>query len=177
MGLTTELRYARTGSYQALDVPYALSTLSMLVVMPPRGALPGFQRRLTPGVLAGIERSLKSRRIQLRMPKFHVLAHDDLVPALSALGMPVAFSDRADFSGITTEVPLKIGAVQHAADLRVDEQGTIAAAATGLSMGATSAVPQPAVDVTLDHPFLLFLRDDATGAILFAGRITDPTRG
>jgi serpin B len=88
--------------------------------------------------------------------------------------MPVAFSDAADFSGITTQTSLKISAVQHAAYLRVDEQGTVAAAATGIAVEPTAIQVEPAPQLTLDHPFLAFLRDSATGAILFVAQVTDP---
>jgi len=108
------------------------------------------------------------------MPKFHLSFDTGLVPVLSELGMPIAFSDAADFSGITSQTALKISAVQHAANLRVDEQGTIAAAATGIAVEPTAIPVAPATRLTLDHPFLLFLRDDASGAILFVGQVTNP---
>jgi serpin B len=88
--------------------------------------------------------------------------------------MPVAFTDAADFSGITTGTALKISAVEHAADLQVDEEGTVAAAATGIGLEPTAVSPLPATRLTLDHPFLAFLRDDATGAILFVAQVTNP---
>ena len=90
--------------------------------------------------------------------------------------MPIAFSPQADFSGITTQTPLAISAVEHGADLKVDEAGTVAAAATGISIAPTAAAPGRVIQLTLDHPFLLFIRDDRTGAILFAGRVSDPTQ-
>lgn len=171
----TPLPFAQTHGYDAIELPYERSTLAMLIVMPPRGALPAFERTLTPGSLAAIAASLHSGRVKLQLPKFDLQIHTDLVPALSALGMPIAFSGSADFSGITTAVPLAIGTVQHGADLKVDEQGTVAAAATGASVVATAVAPVPAPLIDVNHPFLLFLRDRATGAVLFAGRVTDPT--
>jgi serpin B len=92
--------------------------------------------------------------------------------------MPVAFSDGADFSAITAPTSLKIAAVEHAATLKVDEAGTVAAAATGISLEPTAApVLGNVVSLRLNRPFLLFLRDDATGAVLFAARVNDPAAG
>jgi serpin B len=170
----TNLQYASGRSYQAVDLPYLGSTLSMLLVMPK--TLPAFQAHLTLTGLARIERALAPVRVRLQMPKLHLTVHADLVHALSTLGMPIAFTDNADFSGITARVPLKIGAVEHGADLTVDEQGTVATAATGVSFLPTAVAPSAATNLTLNHPFLLFLRDDRSGAILFAGRVSDPTR-
>ena len=178
MGLpATTLSFTKTKAYEAIELPYEHSTLSMVIVMPPRGALATFQRELTPASLGTVLASLHAGRVKLLLPRFHLTIHSDLVPTLSALGMPIAFSGNADFSGITTAVPLAIGTVQHGADLKVDELGTVAAAATGVSVVATAVAPLPAPTVDIDHPFLLFLRDSATGAILFAGRVSDPTAG
>ena len=178
MGLpTTALSFTKTKAYDAIELPYEHSTLSMVIVMPPRGALPAFQRRLTPASLDTVLASLHAGRVKLLLPRFHLAIHTDLVPTLSVLGMPIAFSPAANFTGITTAVPLAIGTVQHGADLKVDEAGTIAAAATGASVVATAVAPVPAPTVNVNHPFLVFLRDGATGAVLFAARVSDPTAG
>jgi serpin B len=110
------------------------------------------------------------------MPRFKLSLHTSLRRVLSGLGMPVAFSISANFSGITHQNQLMIHDVVHGATLKVDEQGTVAAAATGVTFVGSSAPGGPTVHLTLDHPFLVFLRDDASGAILFAGRVEDPTR-
>jgi serpin B len=172
----TSLDYASSRDYTAVALPYLGSTLSMLVVMPAPGTLAPFQKRLTATALNGIVASLAPTRVHLRMPKLHLKTHIDLVSVLSALGMPIAFSTAADFSGITASPPLAIGAVQHAADIAVDEQGTVAAAATGISIVATAVAPSKTTTFVVDHPFLLFLRDDQTGAILFTARVSDPTQ-
>ncbi len=176
MGLpATPLPFTTSRRYDAVELPYERSTLSMLIVMPRRHALPAFQRSLTPASLGALVAALHSGRVKVLLPKFHLMVHTDLVPTLASLGMPVAFSARADFSGITTAVPLAIGTVQHGAEVRVDEQGTVAAAATGASVIATAVAPAPAPTIDVNHPFLLFLRDRVTGAVLFAGRVNDPT--
>jgi serine protease inhibitor len=112
----------------------------------------------------------------LRMPKLHLTTQTNLVQVLSTLGMPIAFSGGADFSGITAKPSLAIGTVEHATDISVDEQGTVAAAATAVGLSGAEAPPARTVNLTIDHPFLLFLRDHQTSAILFAARESDPTR-
>ena len=79
----------------------------------------------------------------------------------------------ADFSGMTAQERLYIGAVVHQANIDVDEKGTETAAATAVEMVAAGAPAEP-VEITVDRPFIFALRDLDTGAILFLGRITEP---
>jgi serine protease inhibitor len=166
----TQLRYAANRSYRAVELPYRDSGLSMLLIMPASGTLSRFERNL---YLAAIEASLRPRTLGLAMPRFHLTAHVGLNGVLAALGMPLAFSARADFSRITKTPALQIQTVEHGADLRVDEAGTVAAAATGIALRPTLAV-RPAAQLVLDHPFLAFIRDRRTGTVMFAARVTDP---
>jgi serpin B len=122
---------------------------------------------------AGIVKGLSSREVILAMPKFGTESKLELGPVLAALGMPTAFTDAADFSGITKEQALQISAVIHQANIDVDEKGTEAAVATAVVMRAT-AMPAEPVTLTVDHPFLFALRDLESGAVLFLGRITEP---
>jgi serpin B len=92
---------------------------------------------------------------------------------LAKLGMPTAFSGAADFSQITTAAPLVIAFVKHAADITVDETGTVAAGATVVGVKVKKK-PRP-VSFNANRPFLFFVRDDQTGAVLFAGRLTQPS--
>ncbi|HEV3055154.1 MAG TPA: serpin family protein, partial [Solirubrobacteraceae bacterium] len=156
----TQFAYGRGAGYRAIDLPYLDSTLSMLVVIPATGTLPGFEGGLNLGALSRISRGLATARVALRMPRFKLSLHAELNDVLSALGMPLAFSDAADFSGITHSVALKIQAVEQGATLTADEQGTVAAAATGISTEPTALPSGPIVRLTLDHPFLFFIRDD-----------------
>jgi serpin B len=88
------------------------------------------------------------------------------------MGMPTAFTDQADFSGIDARGGLAISEVVHKAFVDVSEQGTEAAAATGITVSLTSArLPEPPVVFRADHPFIFLIRDTRTGAILFIGRL------
>ena len=171
------LPYAHGAGYQAIELPYRDSTLAMLAIMPASGTIARFEAALSVAGLARISGSLSNRFVNIAMPRVTLNLHSELNSTLSALGMPAAFQDSADFSGITAQVRLKLDAVEHAAVLKLDEAGTVAAAATGISVGPTAVNPIGEVSVTLNHPFLLFLRDRATGAILFAGRVTNPLAG
>lgn len=176
MHRTARLRYGAGPGYRAVALPYRSSTLSLLVVLPARQRLGSLQHRLDGRGLARITRGLSPRPVILRLPRFHLNTDVELRGALKKLGMRTAFSDTADFSRITTEVPLKVDFVKHAADFTVDEAGTVAAAATVVGIVPTSAQPRPRDPVVFNanRPFLFFLHDDRSGAVLFAGRLTDP---
>ena len=99
----------------------------------------------------------------------------ELSEILKAMGMPTAFSpDAADFSAITEAENLYISSVIHKAFVDVNEEGTEAAAATAVAMGAASAAPEPPKVFKADHPFVFIIRDTKSGAILFMGRVSDP---
>jgi serpin B len=172
-----EAQYGHGSAYQAIELDYADSGLSMLAVMPAQGTLAGFQRSLTAAALAAVLRSLALRNVDLQMPRVSLNLHTSLNDALSALGMPVAFTDGADFSRITRATGLTIHDVEHGAVMKVDEAGTVAAAATGVALTPTAVLGGPAIELSLNHPYLLFLRDRNTGAILFAARVANPATG
>jgi serpin B len=176
MHQAARLRYGAGRGYRAVALPYRSSTLSLLVVLPVRQRLGSLQHRLDGRGLARIARGLSARSVILSLPRFHLSTEAELTGTLKTLGMRTAFSEAADFSRITTTVPLKVAFVKHAADFTVDEEGTIAAAATVVGVVATSGPGRPvdAVKFNANRPFLFFLRDDRTGAVLFAGRVTNP---
>jgi serpin B len=177
MHQTESLRYGSGRGYRAVELPYRSSTLSLMVVLPVGRRLGSLQHRLGGRGLARIARGLSRREVILSLPRFHLNTETELAGALGRLGMPTAFGESADFSRITTATRLKIAFVRHVADLTVDEKGTEAAAATVVGIETTSAEapPRNAVSFNADRPFLFFLRDDRTGAVLFAGRLTNPT--
>jgi len=146
----------------------------MTVIVPDDMA--AFEKTVTVDTLGAITAALTGTQVALALPRFGIETQAELAPILAALGMPSAFDDRADFSGITAAQRLVISAVIHDANLEVDEKGTEAAAATAVVMGPTS-LPAQAVQLRVDRPFLFALRDLPTGAILFLGRVGDPSMG
>jgi serpin B len=119
---------------------------------------------------------MKTREVDLWLPRFKVTAAMNLKNGLSQLGMPLAFSDDADFSGLSTKEGLKISEVVHKAYVDINEEGTEAAASTAVIIAPTMARrdPHPPVVFRADHPFIYMIRDPDTGSILFLGRLTDP---
>ena len=159
--------------WNAAALDYAGDTTSMIVVVPDAGTFDAFEAGLTAtslgAILAGAQ---PSGGADLIMPKFKFETAVGLRDALSALGMPEAFSDGADFSGIDGGRDLSVQSVIHDAIIAVDEKGTTAAAATGIVVGTTSLPPT----LVVDRPFLFFIRHNPTGAILFQGRVVDPSK-
>jgi serpin B len=107
------------------------------------------------------------------MPKFKFDSEFSLKDNLIKMGMPAAFTDKADFSGMTEGPELYIDAVIHKSFVSLDEKGTEAAAATAVIMKLTS-MPVKTAEVTIDRPFIFLIRDIDTGAILFVGRVLNP---
>ncbi len=168
------LSYGAGRGYEAVQLPYRSSTLSLLVILPEGRSLQALERGLNAPALGRILARMKPAEVELSLPKFHLEARTELGPVLSALGMPLAFSAAADFSGIDPAERLAISRVLHAADIEVQEAGTVAAAATVVEIEASAiAVTPPAKPFDADRPFLYLLRDDRTGAVLFAGRLLD----
>jgi serpin B len=169
------LLYAKGKGYQAIELPYESSTFALLVLKP-SGSEAALEKTVTPALLARAEAGLRQTEVALKMPRFHVSLTAVLNPALKALGMSDAFSTSADFSGISS-TPLVLSLVKHEADFTVDEQGTIAVAATvgGISATAVEVPPKPKLTITLNRPFPFYLIDTKTGAVIFAGRLADPS--
>ena len=161
--------YIKGTGYQAVELPYSGKEIAMDIIMPDAGKFTSFESSMTADKIAGIIGSLKTGDLRVNMPKFKFDSSFSLKSALSALGMPVAFTDSADFSGMT-DAQLEIGDVVHKAFVAVDEAGTEAAAASGVIMEIAS-LP---TSVTIDQPFIFLIQDIKTGAILFVGRVMNP---
>ena len=175
--------YADVGDAEVLAIPYAGDAshrLSMLVVLPKAGKTTAtVEGELDAGAVTKWAGACQEASVNLSLPRFKTTGSFMLSPVLQKMGMTSAFGADADFSGIAqkTEEPLYISEVVHKAFVDVNEEGTEAAAATGVVLRALAAtLPPKTVDFKVDHPFLFFIRDDASGTILFAGRIEDPTK-
>jgi serine protease inhibitor len=166
--------YTEGTDYQAVELPYDGNELSMVILLPKADRFKAFEAALKAQQVKDILQNLKSSEVDLTMPRFKVESQFSLKKALASLGMPIAFSaSEADFSGMDGQKDLYISDVVHKAYVNVDENGTEAAAATGVVVGTTS-MPAKTYQVTLDHPFIFFIRDIQTGAILFLGRVSSP---
>lgn len=168
--------YAQGDGYQAIELPYDKHELSMLVVMPPAGQWSSFEKSLDAKRIDAIVKSLGSRRVALTMPKFKFESSFLLSDPLRGLGVRDAFvPNTADFSGMDGTHTLYISQVIHKAFVAADEAGTEAAAATAVVVAAGAIMlPEGPVILNIDHPFLFLIQDNATGAILFVGRVVNP---
>jgi len=173
--------YAALDGLEILEMPYAGSDLSMVIVLPGEvDGLPALERALTPTGVAGWLARLEETEVQVLLPRFRLEAKFVLNEVLSALGMPAAFkSGEADFTGMDgTPAWLYIALAIHQAFVEVNEQGTEAAAATAVIMAPKMALIELPVPVfQADHPFLFLIRERATGSILFLGRVAEPLAG
>ncbi|UCH87798.1 MAG: serpin family protein [Dehalococcoidia bacterium] len=172
MKQSEEFGYAEGEGYQAVSLSYGASGVSMVLLVPQAGQFEAFESSLNAERVDAIVKDLERWIVTLSMPKFDFESSFDLGETLATMGMPDAFSGAADFSGMTGSRELFISAVVHKAFISVDEEGTEAAAATGVAM--MESVPQGPVELTVDRPFVFLIRGSRTGAVLFAGRVVNP---
>jgi serpin B len=165
--------YAKGDNYQVVELPYDGQELSMVIILPDSGQFETFEEAMGYQNIKDVIENLERREVRLTMPKFEFDSSFSLKKALTEMGMPVAFSADADFSGMTGNKDLFVSDVIHKAFVSVDEAGTEAAAATAVIMDLT-AMPDTPVEVTLNRPFIFLIRDIETGAILFLGRVMNP---
>ncbi len=174
MKQTDVFRYAEGENYQAVEMNYKGNDFSMVVILPSEGRFESFESSLDKVGLDAILGALDRTTVDLKLPRFnHAGGAISLKSALSDLGMPVAFTDAADFSGIDGSTDLSISDVLHKTFISVDETGTEAAAATAVVI-VGSGMPSEPVEMHINRPFIFLIRQTSAGPILFFGRILRP---
>jgi serine protease inhibitor len=173
-GGATSMGWAEGPGWQAVNLAYAGGSLAMAVVVPDAGRLAEVEQGLDGAALGSVLSSFAPTAVVLQLPRWTHRNPLRLDEVLATLGMPTAFSNDADFSGMTTAAQLKIDALLHEAYIAVDEHGTEAAGATAGVMALLSAM-RPQIELTVDRPFLFVLHDTATATPLFIGRVSDPS--
>jgi serpin B len=160
---------------ELLELPYDSDRISMLVLLPDEGSeLAELEAKLSAGNLASwLSRMQPTRFRSVEIPRFESSMRLELRDALGRLGMPLAFTPEADFSGMTPSRPVWIDDVFHEARIRVDEEGTTAAGSSAVVLKKGPA-PREADLFRADRPFLYLIRDRQTGAVLFFGSLVDP---
>ena len=172
--------YTETGDLQMLSLPYTAKDnkgLSMVILLPRKNNLTAAVPYLDPANLSALEDSASTRQVEVYIPKFKVETQYSLPATLSAMGMPTAFTSNADFSGMDGAKDLYINDVVHKAYIEVNEEGTEAAAATGVVVNEMAVAPgyeKPVPVFKADHPFLFVIQDNDTGTVLFTGRVANP---
>ncbi len=178
MHQTERFGYRAADDMQILEMPYAEGELSMFVLLPKEiDGLPKLEKKLTQDNLDKWTAGLRRQKVRVFVPRFKMTSQFGLKDTLEALGMALAFDQRrADFSRMSSSESLYVSAVVHKAFVDVNEEGTEAAAATGVVMMPTMAPVKPEEPPTFraDHPFVFLIRDNQTGSILFLGRMTNP---
>lgn len=168
------LKAAFLDGYQAVELPYQDGELSMVIILPDTGRFLEIEQALDTVMIDQVIDALGPGHLDITMPKFGYESDFNLSGPLIRMGMPDAFDlGLADFSGIADiqeTQRLYISDVVHKAFISVDEDGTEAAAATAVVIGVLF-VPTA---ITIDRPFIYFIRDIETRAILFIGRVLNP---
>ncbi len=166
--------YMEDEGFQALKLPYAGNELAMIILLPlhPDG-LPELEKEMTPKKLTDAFGVFRDEEVQVTIPKFTMTEQFELAPTLESMGMKAAFED-ADFSGMTGNRAFAISAVIHKAYVEVTEEGTVAAAATGVAMTMMAIPEAPPPVFQADHPFIFVIQDEKSGAFLFMGRVAEP---
>jgi serpin B len=173
MRQTEHLNYMDGESFQAVELPYDGRELSMLIMVPDAGKFAEVEKTMDAAQVNNVIKNLNGKQIALSLPTFKFESQFGLKKTLSGMGMPVAFSDSADFSGMTGKRDLYISDVIHKAFIATDESGTEAVAATAVIMRAT-AMPVAPLEVKIDRPFIFLIRDIKTGTVIFIGRVMNP---
>jgi serine protease inhibitor len=179
MTQTGEYPYFENEAFQAIRLPYGNSRFAMYVFLPRKtGGLPDLLRALDEPRWSRWTGELAERKGQIIVPKFKSTFSQRLDKALKSMGMGIAFDERADFSRIhPPPPPLLISEVEHKTYVEVDEEGTEAAAATSVGIAARAIMlGPPPFEMVVNHPFFCAIAEQQSGALLFAGVVTDPTQ-
>jgi serpin B len=173
MSQVGQFGYHQTVGLRVLELPYAGRNLSLVVLLPKKSeGLPALEKALTLERLAGCLAGLKPSVVEVILPRFRLSTSTSLNRPLAKMGMPLAFSSEADFSGIDKTGSLSLS-VFHKAFLDVAEEGTEASAGTSSAVKAKS-VTAPEHVFRANRPFLFLILDKRAGGILFLGRFAQP---
>lgn len=174
MSQSGDYPYFEGEGFQAISLPYKDQRVSMLIFLPKEdSSLAELCRNLNAATWESWVPQLRKQHGSISLPRFRAEYEASLNDALSALGMGIAFSDRADFSNLCDDAA-RISEVKHKTFVEVNEEGTEAAAATMVGIVATAAPMHPPFRMVVDRPFFCAIRDNETGTVLFMGVIVDP---
>ncbi len=175
MNLQEEMNFYNDGQFSAIRKPYC-GNAHMLIILPHEHAgLAELEKRLSPQFLKRIDNQFEYELVKIKLPRFSFDSGDDLIPVMEKLNVVSAFdADKADFSKMTDEEGFFIDVFRQKAIIRVDEEGTVAAAATG-GWGVGGRPPEPK-KFYADRPFLFLIRENTDNGILFMGRVHHPEK-
>ena len=170
--------FVKQDGLTAIELPYADNDLAMIAILPD-GDINKLAESLSLEKIQQLQKDMQSEMVDVYLPRFQFESRYNLAQTLSQMGMVDAFdAKKADFSGMDGKTDLYIAQVIHQAMIEVNEEGSVAAAATATTMFAATAMPGPPETIELfraDRPFLFMIVHNATGSILFMGRISNPS--
>lgn len=159
---------------QIVDIPYSDENISLMIIMPKSyKKAKKFEKKLNYEYYINYIQNKERKQIDLSLPKFSIESDYDLNKTLHEMGIKDAFSNKADFSGITDQEKLLISNVIHKANINVDEEGTEATAATAVIM-AKMFFMRAEVKININKPFIYILRNNTDNCIYFMGKIKNP---
>ena len=167
--------YAAEPGYQAVELPFRGEDLAMAFIVPDAGTFADFEADFDAARFEQIIDSLAPTSVALGVPKFEFASTFELRKSLRTLGMELPFSASADFSKMLEGGGIYVDDAYHQTFIAIDEAGAEAAAATAVLMGEISLSPSSEVELTVDRPFFVAVRDVPTNNLLFFGRVLDPT--
>ena len=182
MNVFGAFNYTATDGVKVLEIPYEGDRLSMLVMLPDDvDGIGRVEEMLSADLIEQWRHKMEPTNVNVTMPKFKMETKYDLIPPLEELGMPDVFSPGANLSGIGDVLKpgfqgnnMYVTMALQKAYVDVNEEGTEAAAVTVIVIGIVSVQPPPPI-FTADHPFIFMIVDNESGAILFMGKMSDPT--
>ena len=171
---TDTMSYFANVKMEVLEIPYDGGNFSMVILLPRPGiSLPELEDSLSAQDFIDAITAMQEKEVDMIIPKFKTETKTDLEDLLALMGMPLAFSNKADFRGMTGKTDLKIDKVIHKAMIEVAEEGTEAAAATAVVIIRKTAImpdEEPRLQFKADRPFLYLIKDNRFNSILFMGR-------
>lgn len=172
----TRLNYSETEGLKILELPYEGEALSMLILLPLENSLSSLEETINAEKLAALRATLKKEFVSVYLPRFKLNMKYFMADTLMQMGMPTAFSNNADFSGITMKEGLAVNSVIHQLSFEADEggkEGTVDGAVPSI-LSAEPAKEIEEYNFIADHAFMFVIQEKETGNILFLGRIIDP---
>ncbi|MCX8195442.1 MAG: serpin family protein [Candidatus Micrarchaeota archaeon] len=180
-----KFNYTEDETAQVLELPYSGGKASMLLILPKENGksraegIAAVEREIASGGLRHWNEALREEKVSIHIPKFKLEETYRLEGVLPRMGMRTAFSDSADFGLMTEKKNLKIGVVIHKVYVDVNEEGTEAAAATAVVMKVGSVGPGGGENIYVfraDRPFFFAIQDKDSGAVLFLGKVMNPSQ-
>ena len=173
---TDNFKYYEDTNFQYLQMNYKGNKISMLVILPKdKNGKTIYDFNIpTAKKIPNVINSLKTKEVKINFPKIELRTNYSLKKDLQKMGMKEVFTNNANFSKMDPKNKLKVSEIYHKTYLKVDEEGTEAAAATAIVIAGTTSVPLPPKVFNANHPFAFIIKENKTGEILFIGKIVNP---